>query len=64
MTMEQNERKRIDMLIARILIAKPELTPRTLRRIVPNLDHYDDQALAQKIEHLRRQNAKRPPLKL
>jgi hypothetical protein len=58
-TVDQSERKRIDMLIARILIAKPELTPRTLRRIVPNLDQYDDQALAQKIEPLRRQNAKR-----
>jgi hypothetical protein len=38
--MEQSERKRIDMLIARILIAKPELTPCMLRRIVPYLDHY------------------------
>lgn len=63
MATEPSERKRIDLLIARILIAKPHLTPRTLRLIVPNLDQYDDDALAQKIGHLRRQNAKGAPIR-
>ncbi|MGB3898040.1 MAG: hypothetical protein WA973_05740 [Mesorhizobium sp.] len=43
-----------DVLIARILVAKPELTPDVLRRIVPRLNHLDDHALAQKIAYLKR----------
>ncbi|GAA5658572.1 hypothetical protein Brsp06_04956 [Brucella sp. NBRC 13694] len=63
MTSDEPDIKQINTLIARILIGKPELTPLMLRRIIPKLDHYDDQALAQKIEHLRCQNAKRRPLR-
>jgi hypothetical protein len=54
---EQTEKMRIDMLIARILIGKPNVTPGTLRRIVPGLDHLDDHALAQKIDYFRRRPA-------
>lgn len=42
-----------DALIARILVAKPGLTPDILRLIVPRLDHLDDHALAQKIAYLK-----------
>lgn len=43
----------MDALIARILLAKPNLTPDLLRLIVPRLDHLDDHALGQKIAYLK-----------
>lgn len=61
MTVERLNRG-LDSLIARILIGKPDLTPSLLRLIVPNLQQYDDHALAQKIAYLRKKNPRRREL--
>lgn len=54
--------KGLDSLIARILIGKPDLTPSVLRLIAPNLERYDDHALAQKIAYLSKKSPRRRPL--
>lgn len=62
MSGDRSDKNQINTLIARILIAKPDLTPDILRIIVPNIDHYDDNALNQKIQTQKRQIKKRRPV--
>lgn len=47
-----------DRLISRLLIGKPEITTAEVKRLVPATRTLDDHALSQKIEHMRRANAK------
>lgn len=47
-----------DRLISRLLIGKPEITPAEVRQLVPSTRTMDDHALSQKIEYMRRANAR------
>lgn len=56
-------RKHLDVLISRILIGKPDLSPDLLRSMAPDLSYLDDHALVQKIEYLRQKNSRKRPLR-
>lgn len=47
-----------DRLISRLLIGTPDITPAQVKQLVPATRALDDNALSQKIEHIRRANAK------
>ncbi|MFN3636722.1 MAG: hypothetical protein ACK4UZ_13445 [Rhizobium rhizophilum] len=49
-------------LIARLLIGKPEITLTEIRHLVPGTRMLNDHALSQKVDHMRRVNAKSRPL--
>jgi hypothetical protein len=56
------ETNSLDLLIAHVLLGKPNITPSLLRRIIPNLQGFDNRALGQRIERVRAEHGRRPRL--